>query len=65
MKISILKPFSLRFLEGLTLDIGAKMEADFEATMALSQRMTLEDVRKEKTMTKVLGWTMKIFAPLM
>lgn len=42
-----------------------KMEADFEATMALSQRMTLEDVRKEKTMTKVLGWTMKIFAPLM
>ena len=42
-----------------------KMEADFLGTMALSQRITLEDVRKEKKFTKILGWTMKIFAPLM
>ena len=42
-----------------------KMEADFLGTMALSQRITLEDVRKEKKFTKIVGWTMKIFAPLM
>lgn len=42
-----------------------KMAEDFVATLALSHRITLEDVRKEKTTTKILGWTMKIFAPLM
>ncbi|MHC5267952.1 cardiolipin synthase [Enterococcus sp. LJL98] len=42
-----------------------KMAIDFAETLALSQRITLDDVRNEKDFTKLLGWIMKIFAPLM
>ncbi len=42
-----------------------EMVKDFEATRAKSQRITLEDVRQEKKHTRLLGWFLKIFAPLM
>ena len=43
----------------------ADIEADFQQTAALCQRVTLEDVRNEKLGTRVAGWLLKVLAPLM
>ncbi len=42
-----------------------EMVKDFNQTRALSQQVTLEDVYREKKSTRLLGWFLKIFAPLM
>lgn len=43
----------------------AEITEDFKKTISLSQKITLWDIRNEKTMTKIMGWLLKIFAPLM
>ena len=43
----------------------ADIEADFEATAALSQERTLESLKDEKLLTRVVGWLLKVFAPVM
>lgn len=42
-----------------------EISEDFKKTLSLSQKVTLEDVQKEKALTKITGWVLKIFAPLM
>lgn len=42
-----------------------KITEDFKKTIALSQKIDLLQVRKEKISMKVMGWVLKIFAPLM
>lgn len=41
------------------------IEEDFQKTLAQSQRITLEDVKNESVLMKIMGWTLKVFAPLM
>ncbi len=43
----------------------ADIEKDFQTTLAQSQEITMTDVENEKTITKIMGWTLKVFAPLM
>lgn len=51
------------YMEGT--DVLADMERDFIETRAQSHRITLEDIKKEPFYNKILGWLMKVVAPLM
>ena len=41
------------------------IEADFQATAAQCQEIRLEDLKKIKLTTRVVGWLLKVFAPVM
>ena len=43
----------------------AEVEKDFQATLAKSRRITLEDCRRRKWIWKLLGWLLRPLAPLM
>lgn len=43
----------------------ADIEQDFQETLIQSQEVTMQDALKEKRSIKVLGWMLKVFAPLM
>lgn len=46
-------------------DCISDIEEDFQKTLSKCRRVTIETVRKEKLHVKVLGWLMKVVAPLM
>lgn len=41
------------------------IEQDFKDTLALSQKITLEDVRNFNIFTRIIGYIMRLFAPLL
>ena len=41
------------------------IERDFQETAALCQRIRPEDLRREKLITRLTGWLLKVLAPLM
>ena len=43
----------------------ADIEADFQATAAKCQEIGPEDLKREKLTTRVAGWLLKVFAPVM
>jgi cardiolipin synthase len=43
----------------------ADVEADFQATLALSQEITQEDLKRIPLLTRVAGWLLKVVAPVM
>lgn len=43
----------------------ADIERDFKETLEMCTRITKDSVKKEKLMTKVVGWVLKVVAPLM
>ena len=43
----------------------ADIEADFQATAAMCQEIHLEDLKQVKLTTRVAGWLLKVFAPVM
>ena len=45
-------------------EIGT-IEEDFQETLAKCQQIHLEDLKKEKVLTKAAGWLLKVLAPLM
>lgn len=45
-------------------DIAADIKKDFDKTMAKSQRITMEDIRKRPLFKKIIGIILNIFAPL-
>ena len=46
-------------------DCITDIEADFQATLKKCRQVSMETVRKEKTVVKLTGCLMKAFAPLM
>ena len=46
-------------------DCIADIERDFEETLAKCTRVTKETIKKEKLVTKIAGWVLKVVAPLM
>jgi len=46
-------------------DCIADIEQDFQNTLLQCRKVTMETVRKEKIMTRILGALLKAFAPLM
>jgi len=46
-------------------DCIADIERDFEETLARCTRVTKETIKKEKLVTKIAGWVLKVVAPLM
>lgn len=42
-----------------------KIEKDIQLTLEQCEEITLEKVRQEKTLTKLVGWLLKVVAPLM
>lgn len=46
-------------------DCIPKIEADFQATLAKCRQVTMETVRREKMRVKLMGYLMKVIAPLM
>ena len=43
----------------------ADVEADFQATLAKSHEVTLEDLRRIPLTTRLAGWLLKVVAPVM
>ena len=43
----------------------ADIEADFQATAARCQQIRLEDLKKTRLTTRVMGWLLKVLAPIM
>ena len=42
-----------------------KIETDYQETLKKSQEITLEDVKKFPLTTHIMGWVLKVIAPLM
>ena len=43
----------------------AEIEQDFRSTLKSCQQVTLDTMKKDKLYRKILGWLLKVFAPLM
>ena len=43
----------------------ADIERDFQNTARECQEIRLEDLKKEKLLTRIAGWVLKVFAPVM
>ena len=43
----------------------AEIEPDFRSTLKSCQQVTLDTMKKDKLYRKILGWLLKVFAPLM
>ena len=41
------------------------IEQDFRSTLKSCQQVTLDTMKKDKLYRKILGWLLKVFAPLM